>query len=379
VRDAAGAGAVAGIGRGRRKKAQRRAEHALSAESLERHRRWKRSTAKLSYRAAADLDAAAGQQSHYASTVMEARLWASRQGQTLFRTVEGIMLYEKALLFLAGLELSGTPRKELAELVLQKYQYVVSCQVYGQQKRSREGKARDIEYLLQRFPNMRVAYIDHVRTPVVDEKGGFSLREEYYSVLIKHAPKSPGRALALDSPQIQEVYRIRLPGNPMLGEGKPENQNHALIFTRGEYLQTIDMNQEGYFEEALKMRNLLEEFEHVEHSSPLRIVGFREHVYTGSLSSVAQYMAMQESTFATLTQRVLETPLRVRAHYGHPDLMDKLFFATNGGISKPSKAIHLNEDVFAGFNTFQRGGSVGFHEYIQARALPRSRGRAFDF
>jgi len=28
-----------------------------------------------------------------------------------------------------------------------------------------------------------------------------------------------------------------------LGEGKPENQNHAIIFTRGEGLQTIDMNQ----------------------------------------------------------------------------------------------------------------------------------------
>ena len=53
-----------------------------------------------------------------------------------------------------------------------------------------------------------------------------------------------------------EVYGVRLPGNPVLGEGKPENQNHAMIFTRGEFLQTIDMNQDGKFEEALKMRNL---------------------------------------------------------------------------------------------------------------------------
>ena len=42
----------------------------------------------------------------------------------------------------------------------------------------------------------------------------------------------------------QEIYRIKLPGNPTaIGEGKPENQNHAIIFTRGEALQTIDMNQ----------------------------------------------------------------------------------------------------------------------------------------
>lgn len=45
---------------------------------------------------------------------------------------------------------------------------------------------------------------------------------------------------------IQEIYRIKLPGNPtLIGEGKPENQNHAIIFTRGEALQTIDMNQVG--------------------------------------------------------------------------------------------------------------------------------------
>lgn len=41
----------------------------------------------------------------------------------------------------------------------------------------------------------------------------------------------------------QEIYRIKLPGPAILGEGKPENQNHAIIFTRGEGLQTIDMNQ----------------------------------------------------------------------------------------------------------------------------------------
>lgn len=41
----------------------------------------------------------------------------------------------------------------------------------------------------------------------------------------------------------KEIYRIKLPGSAKIGEGKPENQNHAIIFTRGEALQTIDMNQ----------------------------------------------------------------------------------------------------------------------------------------
>ena len=42
---------------------------------------------------------------------------------------------------------------------------------------------------------------------------------------------------------MQVIYRIKLPGPAILGEGKPENQNHAIIFTLGEGLQTIDMNQ----------------------------------------------------------------------------------------------------------------------------------------
>ena len=43
-----------------------------------------------------------------------------------------------------------------------------------------------------------------------------------------------------------EIYRVKLPGPLKLGEGKPENQNHAVIFTRGDAVQTIDMNQDNY-------------------------------------------------------------------------------------------------------------------------------------
>lgn len=44
----------------------------------------------------------------------------------------------------------------------------------------------------------------------------------------------------------QEIYSIKLPGPVILGESKPENQNHAIIFTRGDALQTIDMNQVNF-------------------------------------------------------------------------------------------------------------------------------------
>ncbi|RDX70699.1 Callose synthase 9 [Mucuna pruriens] len=163
----------------------------------------------------------------------------------------------------------------------------------------------------------------------------------------------------------QEIYSVKLPGNPKLGEGKPENQNHAVIFTRGNALQTIDMNQDNYFEEALKMRNLLEEF-HSDHGlRPPTILGVREHVFTGSVSSLASFMSNQETSFVTLGQRVLANPLKVRMHYGHPDVFDRIFHITRGGISKASRVINISEDIFSGFNSTLRQGNVTHHEYIQ--------------
>jgi callose synthase len=106
------------------------------------------------------------------------------------------------------------------------------------------------------------------------------------------------------------IYRIKLPGPAMLGEGKPENQNHAIIFTRGEGLQTIDMNQDNYMEEALKMRNLLQEFLTEHGVRRPSILGVREHIFTGSVSSLAWFMSNQEHSFVTIGQRLLANPLK---------------------------------------------------------------------
>ncbi|GJN34264.1 hypothetical protein PR202_gb22912 [Eleusine coracana subsp. coracana] len=169
----------------------------------------------------------------------------------------------------------------------------------------------------------------------------------------------------------QEIYSIKLPGNPKLGEGKPENQNHAIIFTRGDAIQTIDMNQDNYLEEAMKMRNLLEEFRNVHGNHGIRnptILGVREHVFTGSVSSLASFMSNQETSFVTLGQRVLAY-LKVRMHYGHPDVFDRIFHITRGGISKASRVINISEDIFAGFNSTLRQGNITHHEYIQMTVL----------
>lgn len=299
---------------------------------------------------------------------LELRFWASYRGQTLARTVRGMMYYRRALMLQSylerrsqgvddysqtnfstsqGFELSHEARAQ-ADL---KFTYVVSCQIYGQQKQRKAVEAADISLLLQRNEALRVAFI-HVEES--DSADG-QVSHEFYSKLVK----------ADIHGKDQEIYSIKLPGNPKLGEGKPENQNHAIIFTRGEAIQTIDMNQDNYLEEAMKMRNLLEEFRANHGIRPPTILGVRENVFTGSVSSLAWFMSNQETSFVTLGQRVLAYPLKVRMHYGHPDVFDRVFHITRGGISKASRVINISEDIFAGFNTTLRQGNITHHEYIQ--------------
>ncbi|KAI3744972.1 hypothetical protein L1987_58071 [Smallanthus sonchifolius] len=317
----------------------------------------------------------------------ELRLWASYRGQTLARTVRGMMYYYRALKMLAFLDSAAEVdiRDGSMELMsmrrgggdgggamaaqavsrtnstvsnlfkgheygtaLMKYTYVVACQIYGTQKEKKDPHADEILYLMKNNEALRVAYVDEV---VV--RGGVP---GYYSVLVKYDQELEKEV---------EIYRVKLPGPLKLGEGKPENQNHAMIFTRGDAVQTIDMNQDNYFEEALKMRNLLEEYRSYYGIRKPTILGVRENIFTGSVSSLAWFMSAQETSFVTLGQRVLANPLKIRLHYGHPDVFDRFWFLTRGGISKASRLINLSEDIFAGFNCTLRGGNVTHHEYIQ--------------
>ncbi|XP_059439363.1 callose synthase 11-like isoform X2 [Corylus avellana] len=313
----------------------------------------------------------------------DVRLWASYRGQTLSRTVRGMMYYYRALKMLSFLDTASEmdikegPRDGLdgphlgMPLPLQnlnratsnvnllfkgheygsalmKFTYVVACQMYGLHKAKGDSRAEDILYLMKNNEALRVAYVDEVHS----DRG----EVEYSSVLVKYDQQLRREV---------EIYRIKLPGPLKLGEGKPENQNHAIIFTRGDALQTIDMNQDNYFEEALKMRNLLEEFNNYYGIRKPTILGVRENVFTGSVSSLAWFMSAQETSFVTLGQRVLANPLKVRMHYGHPDVFDRFWFLSRGGISKASKVINISEDIFSGFNCTLRGGNVTHHEYIQ--------------
>ncbi|KAK9273438.1 hypothetical protein L1049_018248 [Liquidambar formosana] len=262
----------------------------------------------------------------------ELRLWASYRGQTLTKTVRGMMYYRKALELQAFLDMAkdedlmeGYKAVELntedhlkgerslwAEcqaLADMKFTHVVSCHKYGIHKRSGDPRAQDILRLMTTYPSLRIAYIDEVEEPSKDRSKKINPKV-YYSTLVKAAlPNSINSSQPVQHFD-QVIYRIKIPGPAILGEGKPENQNHAIIFTRGEGLQTIDMNQDNYMEEALKMRNLLQEFlkrhDSVRHPT---ILGLREHIFTGSVSSLAWFVSNQETSFATIGQRILANPL----------------------------------------------------------------------
>ncbi|KAG8700671.1 1,3-beta-D-glucan synthase [Ceratobasidium sp. 395] len=121
-------------------------------------------------------------------------------------------------------------------------------------------------------------------------------------------------------------FRIELPGNPILGDGKSDDPNHAIIFYRGEYLQLIDANQDNHLEECLKIRNILGESEQYHTSgghqdfqqSPVTIVGAREYIFSENLGILGDVTAGEEQTFSTLAACSLAW-IGGKLHYSHPD------------------------------------------------------------
>ncbi|KAI8384484.1 1,3-beta-glucan synthase component-domain-containing protein [Radiomyces spectabilis] len=306
---------------------------------------------------------------------LRTRIWASLRSQTLYRTVSGFMNYRKAIKLLYRVEhpdiissyhddVSRLDR-DLDRLARRKFKFLVAMQRYA---KFNQQEAEDAELLFKAYPDLQVAYIEEVE-PREDEPDG---EVTYYSALID------GHCERLENGKRKPKYRVRLPGNPILGDGKSDNQNHALIFYRGEFLQLIDANQDNYLEECLKIRNVLGEFECLEPSevspyspawqdkqtAPVAIVGAREYIFSENIGVLGDVAAGKEQTFGTLTQRIM-AKVGGKLHYGHPDFLNAIFMTTRGGVSKAQKGLHLNEDIYAGMNAFTRGGRIKHTEYFQ--------------
>lgn len=305
---------------------------------------------------------------------LRTRIWASLRAQTLYRTVSGMMNYSKAIKLLYRVENpdivhsfgGNTERleRELERMARRKFKFTISMQRYAKFNKEEQENA---EFLLRAYPDLQIAFLDEEPAP----KGG---DPRLFSTLIdghSEFDEETGRR--------RPKFRVELPGNPILGDGKSDNQNHAIIFYRGEYLQLIDANQDNYLEECLKIRNILGEFEeyrvsnqspyaqwgHKEFSkAPVAIVGTREYIFSENIGVLGDIAAGKEQTFGTMTARALAW-IGGKLHYGHPDFLNATFMNTRGGVSKAQKGLHLNEDIFAGMNAFGRGGRIKHSEYYQ--------------
>ncbi|EIW79670.1 glycosyltransferase family 48 protein [Coniophora puteana RWD-64-598 SS2] len=306
---------------------------------------------------------------------LRTRIWASLRAQTLYRTVSGMMNYSKAIKLLYRVENpevvqqfgGNTDRleRELERMARRKFKFLVSMQRYS--KFSKE-EHENAEFLLRAYPDLQIAYLDE-EPP---RKAGGETR--LFSTLIDgHSEFIP------ETGRRRPKFRIELPGNPILGDGKSDNQNHAIVFYRGEYLQLIDANQDNYLEECLKIRNMLGEFEEYSVSSqspyaqyghkefrkaPVAIVGAREYIFSENIGILGDLAAGKEQTFGTLSARNWAW-IGGKLHYGHPDFLNALYMNTRGGVSKAQKGLHLNEDIYAGMNAFGRGARIKHTEYFQ--------------
>lgn len=299
---------------------------------------------------------------------MRTRLWASARYQTLFRTISGFYNYEKALKVLYYLESYSDEREYLADdsdlhyeidlFAQRKFRLLVSMQKYQE---FGPDDRESVSVLFDSFPNLHVAYIER------EVKEG---RTTYYSVLLKTGEE--GR-------QSNTQFRIRLSGDPILGDGKSDNQNSSIVFHRGEYIQTIDANQDNYIEECLKVKSVLSEFNegevdptfeyvpgmsNITRKPRVAMLGAREYIFSENIGVLGDVTAGKEQTFGTLFARTLSV-INAKLHYGHPDFLNGVFMCTRGGISKAQKGLHLNEDIYAGMNAICRGGLIKHCDYYQ--------------
>ena len=322
------------------------------------------------------------------------RLWCSERTQTLYRTLRGFSNYTRAIEILDRAERCETPEIDkfqgieqyprIADVSRRKFRLLVSMQLYAQ---FTSEQLTQVENILSYVPELVVSYYEQ------DFFGVF-----YSCVFDSTCP-------LLENGRRKPKMRIKLSGNPILGDGKSDNQNIALPFYRGEYIQLVDANQDNYLEECLKIRNVLREFENTTEitngfqteryispksprphrqvtdleaqrqpfteasilspsTAPIAIVGAREYIFSENIGVLGDVAAGKEQTFGNLFSRTL-SKIGAKLHYGHPDFLNGIFMSTRGGVSKGQRGLHLNEDIYAGMTAVQRGGQIRHSEYFQ--------------
>jgi 1,3-beta-glucan synthase len=309
--------------------------------------------------------------------IMRTKIWASLRTQTLYRTVSGFMNYSKAIKLLHKVE---NPEMEsyfndskifedyLDILATRKFRMLVSMQ---RLQAFNDRELANLRVMITTYPTILISSLNTELDPETNEMKYFSV---LYTVEEKVNENSPIKEIN----ELKEKFRIQLSGNPILGDGKSDNQNLSVIYYRGEIIQVIDANQDNYLEECMKIRSVLAEFENLDDSpdypyipsarytnkNPVAILGAREYIFSENSGVLGDVAASKEQTFGTMFARTL-SEIGGKLHYGHPDFLNGIFMNTRGGISKAQKGLHLNEDIYAGMNAICRGGKIKHCDYYQ--------------
>ncbi|EGG10469.1 family 48 glycosyltransferase [Melampsora larici-populina 98AG31] len=190
----------------------------------------------------------------------------------------------------------------------------------------RKEEVKNTQFLLKAYADLNIVYLDKDK----QRKEGGDI--QIYSALI-------------DS---------KLPGDPILGDGKSDKQNHTIIFHYGEYVQSINANQDNYLEECLKICNMLGEFEdfHVSNQSPYSLTGAKEFIkFPVAIVKAREYIFSQNIG-------VLGNVAAGKAQMFGTLAVGSCSFIEERGVLEAQKVLHLSEDIYKDMNTFGRGGRI---------------------
>uniref|UniRef100_A0A7S1JEU0 GH16 domain-containing protein n=1 Tax=Eutreptiella gymnastica TaxID=73025 RepID=A0A7S1JEU0_9EUGL len=307
---------------------------------------------------------------------------------------------------LEDMELANLMRAKADQVVAEKFQVCIGAQVYEQQKET----YLEINEVLATWKMRHVQFMS-AKDGEIDPRSFWLQRRDPFTSQHVHAysfATQIGGAVVFDSNQLETyVTKTKLQRTwhrLKIGEGKAENQNNMINALLGEVVNILDMNQDGYYSEGLKLPLVIPQFQDSAKLQPDKvltkqqkmvqgltqaqsvktgkqakhatrrnmvlggddcgILGFREHVFTTKHSAIGRYMALAEHAFGTLVQRFLTSPHHIRMHYGHPDMTNGFLMKKTAGVSRGCLRVNVNEDIFLGYEMVSQGVNIAFTETL---------------
>lgn len=160
-------------------------------------------------------------------------------------------------------------------------------------------------------------------------------------------------------------------------QGKACNQSHALHFARGAAVVAFDCNMDALLSTGYTFATVYR----VLQRGTAPIVGFTELNISKWQSQLGAIKGEDEEVFADVYQGGLAHLLRVRLHYGHPDMFDITWVRGYGGMSKASANLNTAEDIYSGFRVLLLGLSTGHcsgAEAMKAKDISNDTCAAFE-